>query len=76
LSHISVLDALPSILPPLKENAMPVTLSDEDFDYIYETFERMMSPWSTNEELIALMKEENRIWEKLQEIKVTTGAVE
>jgi hypothetical protein len=50
---------------------MPITLSDEDFNYLYDTFERMMSPWSSNAELVELMKNENRIWEKLQQIRRT-----
>ena len=48
---------------------MPVTMSDKDFNYIYDTFEKMMSPWSTHEELVESMKNENRIWERLQQIK-------
>jgi hypothetical protein len=34
------------------------------------------TPWSTNAELVELMKNENKIWEKLQAITGTTGAVE
>jgi hypothetical protein len=42
---------------------MPVTLSDEDFNYIFDSFDRMMSPWASNQELGELMKNENRIWD-------------
>lgn len=55
---------------------MPVTLSDEDFDYIYDSFEKLMSPYSTNEELVAMIKEENRIWKKLQQIRCPAAPVE
>lgn len=61
---------------------MAVTLSDEDFEFIYGAFERLMDPTASDEELseaisfVETMKTENAIWAVLQRIKGTGSASE
>lgn len=65
---------------PAKLPLMAVTLSDEDFEFIYGAFERLMSPTASDEELseaisfVEAMKTENAIWAVLQRIKGTESA--
>lgn len=61
---------------------MGVTISDDDFNFIYSAFERLMSPTASDEELseaikmVETMKSENLIWAVLQRIKGTASASE
>lgn len=48
---------------------MAVTISDEDFQFFYDTFEKLMSPYSSNDELIEMMKLEGEIWNRLKVLK-------
>jgi len=41
----------------------PFAMSVEDFSYLYETWRRITSPYSSNEELENLFQEEIQIWE-------------
>jgi hypothetical protein len=56
--------------------SMAVTLTDEEFDYIYDRMERLMDPVASSEEISDAIRSENEIWKKLGEVKRRESASE
>lgn len=46
---------------------MSATFNDSEWKFIYATFEQLMSPRSTDDEIVEALVLEDRIWELLQE---------
>jgi hypothetical protein len=54
-----------------------VTFSDDEFDFVYDVFELLMSPFANNERLADALRGENDVWKILkekQEARRTAGA--
>lgn len=49
--------------------AMPVTLSNDEFKTLYNAIETMTSELATKEDMIAAMRAEHEIWYMLVEIR-------
>lgn len=46
-----------------------VTISAQDFDFLFTAFETLTSPYTSNDDLAEIIRLENDIWKWLQRIK-------
>jgi hypothetical protein len=46
-----------------------VTLSSEEFQFLYDTFEQLTSVYSDNDHIAEAIRTENEIWKMLQQIE-------
>ena len=50
-------------------SAAGVTISAQDFKFLFDAFETLMSPYSSNDQLAEIIKTEDDIWAWLKQIK-------
>lgn len=50
-------------------SAVGVTISAQDFKFLFDAFETLMSPYSSNDQLAEIIKTEDDIWAWLQRMK-------
>lgn len=46
---------------------MPITMSDDDFEFIYEALRRVNTPY-THEEVASIVRQERQAWERMERI--------
>jgi hypothetical protein len=50
-------------------SAVGVTISAQDFKFLFDAFETLTSPYSSNDQLAEVIKTEDDIWAWLKQIK-------
>jgi hypothetical protein len=55
---------------------MTVRLKEQEFNFIYQAFEQLTSPYSTNEELAEAIALQIDVWEMLKEIATRNAGVD
>lgn len=55
---------------------MAVSISDEDFEFMYRTFERLQEIGLNPDDVVEFVKAERAIWRLLQRLAIESGLVE
>lgn len=51
---------------------MPITMSDEDFEFIYEALRRVNTPYD-HEDVPGIVRQERQAWERCEKIAAEHG---